>query len=350
MHTQHAKALLVLLSAALALLLPPAQAQTIRTAEAYQTDFDDAVSADFCGGAAMEFRYNPMPGGEGHTAHATNSFHSGYARLSERYSNHVLLSLVAGGAQSPTLVNVGNVPDGSGGKTNIYGYAAGIFSNATVRMTYTLYTASGTMSHTNLTVYLAGRKNDIPASAANVGPSPYRVPHYLAWYNGRRLSVGEWTYLGGAAPREIAGANVATGSHASTFVLVLSFQGGDDAGGVAANGNPCELRAELWENGTRLAWVQGQDNPYNWTTGPEVANSVFAPTGDYGNGAWNPYAGDWDDYQSWGRGNHDIRLPGWIVFGFKPVISIGTFQGIDVQTLSVTQPAEIQDTTLIIVR
>lgn len=176
MHTQHAKALLVLLSAALALLLPPAQAQTIRTAEAYQTDFDDAVSADFCGGAVMEFRYNPMPGGEGHTAHATNSFHSGYARLSGRYSNHVLLSLVAGGAQSPTLVNVENVPDGSGGKTNIYGYAAGIFSNATVRMTYTLYTASGTMSHTNLTVYLAGRKNDIPASAANVGPSPYRVP------------------------------------------------------------------------------------------------------------------------------------------------------------------------------
>lgn len=342
---------MILLSAALALLLPPAQAQTVRTADAYQTEFEDAVAADFCGGAVMEQRYNPTVGGDAYSVDTTHSFQSGYARLSGRYGNPVLLALVAGGAQSPTLVNVGNVPDGSGGKTNIYGYAAGIFSNATVRMTYTLHTESGTMSHTDLTVYLAGRKNDIPANADSIiGPFPYRVPHYLAWYNGRRLSVGEWTYSYGAAPREIAGADVSTGSSASTFVLTLSFQGGDDAGGVTAKGKPCLLRAELWENGTRKAWVQGQDNPYNWATGPEVANSVFDPAGDYNYGSWSPYAGDWDNWQSWNRSNHDIRLPGWIVFGLRSTLNIGTFQGIDVQALSVTQPADPQSTTLVVVR
>jgi len=110
MNIQDAKSPMILLCAALALLLPPAQADTVRTAEAYQTEFDDAVAADFCGGAVMELRYNPTPGGDAYTTRATNSFHNGYARLSSIYANHVMLALVAGGAQSPTLVSVGNVP------------------------------------------------------------------------------------------------------------------------------------------------------------------------------------------------------------------------------------------------
>jgi hypothetical protein len=77
---------------------------------------------------------------------------------------------------------------------------------------------------------------------------------------------------------------------------------------------------------------------------------VFSASGDYNFGSWSPYAGDWDDSQSWGRGNHDIRLPGWTVFGFKPIMNIGTFQGIDVQALSVTQPPRALLATMILIR
>jgi hypothetical protein len=350
MNMRHYQSPSIILSTMLALLLQPAPAATIRSADAYQTDFDDNVAADFCGGAIMESSYNPTPGGNLNTSHATNAFLSGYARLSARYANPVYLALVAGGAQSPTLVSVGNVPNGSGGKTNIYNYASGIFSNSLTKLTYSLYTASGTINHTNLTVYVASRKNDTPADAGSIGPYPYRVPHYLAWYNGRRLSLGEWTFLPGAALREIAGADISAASSSSTFVLTLSVVGGNDAGGIAANGKPCKLSAELRENGRRLASVRGQDQSYNWSLGPEGPGSVFSASGDYNFGSWSPYAGDWDDSQSWGRGNHDIRLPGWTVFGFKPIMNIGTFQGIDVQALSVTQPPRALLATMILIR
>lgn len=299
----------------------------------YSTDFADDVSSHFCDGAVMEWFYNSNPDGSSYSTHNGHVFAPGSLTLYGRYQNGANLALVTGGTQSPTLVTVGN--DG----TNCYDYAHGIFTNSVISMTYSLFNPLQP-DHTDIAVRLAARKNDIPPDQNNVGPYPYRVAHYVASYDGTRLSIGEWTYKAGAPAREIAGIDVRIGSNASTFKLTFSVSGGDDDGG-SGNGTPCLLAAEFFENGVLLASTSGQDNPYDWTLGPEVPGSVFNPTGDYGNGTWDPYAGDWDDYQSWSRGNHDIRLPGWILVSARQVIKTGTFQGIVVSKIAVNPPPPV---------
>jgi len=311
------------------------RAATISNATHYQTDFAGSVSNDFCDGSIMEWPYNSHPDGWPYTPHSGHEFADGSLSLYADYGGDAFQALIAGGEQSPTLVPVGHDGD------LIRDYAYGLFSNTVVEMTYTLYNPIPASNHTDVCAYIAARKNDSPANTNDVGPFWYRSPHYLAWYDGVRLSVGEWSFKYLAPPREIVGVDVTAGSGSSAFKLVLSVDGGDDNGGVLAGATPCEVAAEIWENGTQLARAAGEDDPYDWSNGPEVTGTTFDAGGDYGYGAWNPYAGDWDDAQSWSRGNHDIRLTGWIVIGMKNTISDAPFRGIVVTALSVRPPGPL---------
>lgn len=312
-------------------LIPSVQSTTTWSDTHYATDFMEDVSTHFCDAAIIEWRYSSDTNASdsAYTIHNGHSFASGSLTLYGRYGNGANLALITGGAQSQTLVPVGN------NGTNYYDYAHGIFTNSVISMTYSLYNPEEP-DHTDITVRLAARKNDTPPHQDTIGPYPYRVPHYVASYDGVRLSVGEWTYSNGAPVREIAGVDAGVSTNTSTFTLVFSVSGGDDDGG-SGNGTPCLLAAKLYENNILVTETSGQDNPYDWTLGPELPDTVFKPTGDYNNGEWRPYAGDWDDHQSWSRGNHDIRLPGWIVISSRQA-SAGSYQGIVISDFAVNPP------------
>lgn len=327
----------------------PAWALTTSGPDYFQTDFSGAnVTTNFCDGAIMDTAYNSNPNGLNYTVHTSESFNDGSLTLSARYANDAYKALISGGARSSTLVPIAQTNKVDAGIVTDYAY--GMFGDSIAKMAYTLYNPGTSYTNgTAICVYLASRKNDTPPTLY-IGPFSGRVPTYLVWFDGKRLSIGEYTYLNGASPREIAGVNVAVTSTSSTFKLVLSVNGGSDNGGVLAGASPCLLFGELWEGSTRIARIEGQDNPYNWVSGPEVAGSVFSAAGDYNYGAWSLFAGDWDDFQSWTRGNHDIRLTGWIVFGVKQLTNIGTMQGIVVDSLSVTPAPQETLVTVLVVR
>jgi len=319
-------------------------AETTATSVRYYTNFSDDRSADFCDAALGDDRYSSYSGTtlSYFSANANHEFAAGYMRLYGKYALSMSQALKAGGGQwvdandDPQDVTVGEDANGA-----ILEPAYGVFTNAQVSMTYQLYNPLQP-DHTDINVRLGLRKQN--------SPYLYRNPVYYIEYNGVRLSIKEYTYVYGVNTREIAGTNITISANSSIFKIVATMNGGNDNNGVISGADPVQFTAEFWEGGSKLASLSGSDNPFDWSNGPELSGAVFNPAGDYGNGAWNPYAGDWTTSQSWSRGNRDISMNGWIVIYCKQAINSGTWQGITVTELDVNSnwmQQEVKEGTLI---
>ncbi|MBQ8570901.1 MAG: hypothetical protein IJ444_05285 [Kiritimatiellae bacterium] len=317
----------------------------------YWTNFDDEdVKDDFVPCSVAEDKY-PGP-----STNARHSFEDGVLLMESAYDKKVAVALIEGGAQSEEEVliqHVHEMVDGKEVEKSIIGKPFGVYTNTVIQMSYEL-TIPNTYLHTNHLVYVVSRKGSSVenplAKDQYDGPHSYRVPFYRAQYNGKTLSICEYTFFNYADNpafegnvRVLASAPATTETADGTYTIKFTTMGGYDGDNNGIGGQPCNLYAELRYAGKLIAKVSAVDYPFNWNSGPEVSGDYvpqFDPTGDSGTyPIWTHAGGEWErrtarDVQ---HPNTDIRIPGWTTIGIIPITKIGgTKHGIKVTNFSVS--------------